>query len=158
MGRTLFEYYKIVGQIPADYLTSLQPTTGRKKTKYEVPATYRTVKSDKHLRQEAKESEDPDSAFASYRRANRLILEIDPCFAQNPSYRPFLRKPPVTIQTKDSMESRSTTPLSNGQSSSSGGTENKIASIPSLSIIDFSSLTMSRKELRHITRRTSPSI
>lgn len=160
LGRTLFEYYKIVGQIPADYLQSLQPTTGRKKTKYEVPTTYRNLRSEKHNRVEAKEGEDPDgSAFASYRRANRLILEIEPCFTQNPSYRPFLRKP-VTIQTKDSMESRSTTPLSNGQSSSSGGNSSdpKVPSIPSLSIIDFSSLTMSRKELRHINRRTSPSI
>jgi hypothetical protein len=87
-----------------------------------------------------------------------LILEIEPCFTQNPSFRPFLRKP-VTIQVKDSMDSRSTTPLSNGQSSSSGGNSDpKVPSIPSLSVIDFSSLTMSRKELRQLHRRNSPSI
>lgn len=140
-------------------MQSLQPAPGRKKTKYEVPTTYRNCRSEgKHgNRIDGKDGEEGDG-FASYRRANRLILEIEPCITQNPSFRPFLRKP-VTIQVKDSMESRSTTPLSNGPSSSSGGNSDpKVPSIPSLSVIDFSSLTMSRKELRHIHRRNSPSI
>lgn len=163
LARALFEYYKMVGQIPAEYIQSLQPATGRKKTKYEVSSCYRNLRTEGKLHQsrfEAKEGEDSDgTAFASYRKANRLILEIEPCFTQNPSFRPFLRKP-VTINVKDSMESRSATPLStNGQSSSSGGNSDpKVSSIPSLSVIDFSSLTMSRKELRHLHRRNSPSI
>ncbi|XP_045026348.1 cytosolic carboxypeptidase 6 isoform X2 [Daphnia magna] len=162
LARALFEYYKIVGHIPASYIQSLQPAPGRKKTKYEVASTYRNFRSEgKQIvnRIDGKEGDEGDgSAFASYRRANRLILEIEPCFAQNPSFRPFLRKP-VTIQVKDSMDSRSTTPLSNGQSSSSGGNSDpKVPSIPSLSVIDFSSLTMSRKELRQLHRRNSPSI
>ena len=162
LARALFEYYKIVGHIPASYIQSLHPAPGRKKTKYEVQSTYRNFRSEgkQHAsRIDGKEGEEGDgSAFASYRRANRLILEIEPCFTQNPSFRPFLRKP-VTIQVKDSMDSRSTTPLSNGQSSSSGGNSDpKVPSIPSLSVIDFSSLTMSRKELRQLHRRNSPSI
>ena len=156
LARALFEYYKIVGQIPSDFLQSLQPVTGRKKTKYhEVVSTYRNIRTEgkAHI----KEGEEGEaSALASYRRANRLILEIEPCLTQNPSFRPFVRKP---IQVKDSMESRSTTPLSNGPSSSSGGNSDpKVPSIPSLSVIDFSSLTMNRKELRHIQRRKSPSM
>ena len=148
-----------MGHIPASYIQSLQPPPGRKKTKYEVTSTYRSLREGKQhaSRIEGKEGEEGDG-FVSYRKANRLILEIEPCFTQNPSFRPFLRKP-VTIQVKDSMDSRSTTPLSNGPSSSSGGNSDpKVPSIPSLSVIDFSSLTMSRKELRHIHRRNSPTI
>lgn len=159
LARALYEYYRIVNHIPASYIQSLQPAPGRKKTKYEVPSTYRNSRSEAKLhanRTEGKDGEEMDG-FTSYRRANRLILEIEPCITQqNPSYRPFLRKP-VTIQVKDSMESRSTTPLSNGPSSSSNS-DPKVPSIPSLSVIDFSSLTMSRKELRHIHRKNSPSI
>lgn len=149
----------MVGQIPCDFIQSLQPVVGRKKTKYEVATTHRGARAgnDGSKMQNTKDGEEEDtSALATYRRANRLILEIEPCFTQNTSFRPFVRKP---IQVKDSMESRSTTPLSNGPSSSSGGNSDpKVPAIPSLSVIDFSSLTMSRKELRHIQRRNSPSL
>lgn len=147
----------MVGQIPGDFLQSLQPAAGRKKTKYEVSSTYRSARSDANKQNQIKDQDEGDNGgLVTYRRANRLILEIEPCVTQNPSFRPFLRKP---IFVKDSMESRSTTPLSNGPSSSSGGNSDpKVPSIPSLSVIDFSSLTMSRKELRHIQRKNSPSV
>lgn len=153
----MFEYYKMVGHIPADYIQSLQPAAGRKKTKYEVSPCYRNMRESKFHRETNKEGEDGEgSAFAAYRPANRLILEIEPCTTQNPSYRPFMRK--TIIPVKDSIDSRSTTPISNGASSSSGNSDPKVPSIPSLSVIDFSSLTMSRKELRHIQKRNSPTM
>ena len=147
----------MVGHIPADYIQSLQPAAGRKKTKYEVSSCYRNIRESKYHR-EAKEGEDGEGSVYAYKPANRLILEIEPFTTQNPSYRPFLRKP-ITIPVKDSMDSRSTTPISNGASSSSGGNSDpKNSSIPSLSVIDFSSLTMSRKELRYIQKRHSPTM
>lgn len=98
---------------------------------------------------------DEDLAFHG---ANPLILEIDPCF-QSSSCRPILRKP-IAIQMKDSIESRATTPNSSGAGSSSiaMSSDAKETSIPSLSVIDFSSLTMSRKELRHIHKRKPTSL
>lgn len=94
----------------------------------------------------------------AFHGASPLFLEIDPCL-QSSSYRPLLRKP-MPFQMKDSIESRATTPVSSGAGSSSiaMNSDAKESSFPSLSVIDFSSLTMSRKELRHIHKRKPNSL
>jgi len=148
LGRALFEYYKMLGQIPSDYIQSLQPVAGRKKS--ELTCAFRGMRS----RTKMEKQRDEELAFHG---ASPLILEIDPCL-QSSSYRPILRKP-ITIQMKDSIESRATTPISSGaRSSTAMNSDAKETSIPSLSVIDFSSLTMSRKELRQIHKRKPNSL
>ena len=146
LGRALFEYYKMLGQIPGDYIQSLQPVTGRKKT--ELTCAYRGMRSRTNMGKHRDEE--------VFHRANPLILQIEPCL-QNSSYRPLVRG----IHIKDTIESRPITANSSGQGSSStamNSEEAKETSIPSLSVIDFSSLTMTRKELRHIQRRKPASL
>ena len=147
----MYEYYKTVSHIPPDFIQSLQPPVGRKKPKHEDISRKTLQEVKKHGRNE--KEVDQDNEFGQI-RAHRLILEIDPS-PKDAKTNKRLTPKPVEGPQKDSgsLDSGSQTPVSVAHSSNSSQTGSKIGSVPSLAVIDFSSLTMSRKDLRHIPKQ-----
>lgn len=153
MARVMYEYYKATGHIPCDFLQSLQPAPSRKKTKAECAAAL--TGSNIHDIKKPAMIKTPEKIPLG--RSNHVLFDVNPPATRNASFKPFLSK-----NMAQESESRTPTPISNTASSSSSSTSSRLASnstpVPSLSVIDFNSLTMSRKDLHQVPRRNPSSL
>jgi len=160
LARALYEYYKTVAHIPAAFIQSLQPSVGRKKV--QQGSRLNPTEAIKKILG-SKDSEGEANGIISQIRASRVILEMDaptarrfPVVNAPKSYR-FHEGGQSGGSVKDStsLDSGTQTPASTIHSTSN---TSKTVSTPSLAVIDFSSLTMSRKDLRIIPKRNPASL